>query len=406
MQGSHLETKIVHAGGVEEATGAVVPPIHLATTFVQDGLDQKPPGSNDPNSHGFGYEYQRIGNPTRGTLERALAMTEQASYAFCFSSGMSAISAIVQTLQSGDEIYCLEDVYGGTFRYLQHIATTVYHMKVTFCSHADIEKIPETTKMVWVETPTNPTLKMVNIETLHKQCAKIGAMLVVDNTFSSPFLQNPLVWGADVVVHSITKYIAGHSDVVMGALLCQDKELAQKIRFIQRCIGAVPSPFDCYMTLRGLKTLHVRLERAQENATVVARYLMDQEKYVEHCIYPGLEDYPDRHLVGTQMRGFGAMIVFYLRTVDSNEFLKQLRIFHSAVSLGAVESLAEAPYFMTHAALPECRRLALGITPNMIRLSIGIENVQDLVADLQQALDKSSSCCLAQTLHGSRCSIL
>jgi len=390
---SSFATVCVHAGSEPDAvTGAVVPPISLATTFAQASLGNLC-GVDSPNSIGRGFEYSRTGNPTRGAFERAIAACEQGAYGLAFASGLAATNAIMSCLATHDEVICIDDVYGGTQRMFRQICAPNCGIKFTFMDFSDVSAVAAAvtskTKLIWVESPTNPTLKISDIKAL-AAVARGGGQdiwLVVDNTFMSPYLQTPLDLGAHVVLHSVTKYIGGHSDVVMGALVVNDEEIFKKIRFVQNACGAVPSPFDCYLALRGLKTLHVRMDYAQKNALAIATFLEAHAK-VERVVYPGLPSHPQYELAKTQAKGPGAMITFFIRggIEEAGTFLKSLRLFTLAESLGAVESLAESPAVMTHASVPREVRATLGISDNLIRLSIGIEAIEDLLQDLAQAL--------------------
>jgi len=346
------------------------------------------------NSFGRGYEYSRTGNPTRGAFERAIATVEFANHGLAFSSGQAATSAVLQTLHAGDHVVCIDDVYGGTQRLFRQVLTDHALLTFTFLDMSnpnDVEKaITEKTKLLWLESPTNPTLKITDIAAISEITKKFPNLwYVVDNTFMSPYLQNPLNLGADIVLHSVTKYIGGHSDCVMGALVMNDDNIYAKLKFIQNAVGAVPSPFDCYLALRGIKTLHVRMDYCQKNAMTIAKFLEDHEK-VESVIYPGLETHPQHEIAKKQQKGFGAMITFFVKgeLAQATGFLRNLKLFTLAESLGAVESLAESPAAMTHASVPVEKRQELGISDTLIRLSIGIENVDDLVDDLQSALSK------------------
>lgn len=389
-------TLAVHVGSEPDSvTGAVVPPISLATTYAQAQLGQLA-GVNDPNSCGMGYEYQRTGNPTRGAFERAVAAVENGKYGIAFSSGLGATTSIMMTLSTGDHVICIDDVYGGTQRMFRRVMEGQFGIKFTFMDLSDPDAIvaairPET-KMLWMETPTNPTMKVTDVRQVAK-AVKVMAnrpdiFIVTDNTFATPYLQNPLDLGADIVLHSVTKYIGGHSDVVMGVCALNDENLYNKLKFQQNSAGATPAPFDCYMALRGLKTLHVRMEAAMKNAMTIATFLEDNAQFVEKTIYPGLASHPNSAIVKKQMRGGGAMVTFFIKggIDEAGSFLKNLKVFTLAESLGAVESLAECPAVMTHASVPIEERQKLGISDNLIRLSVGIEHIDDLMADLKQAL--------------------
>lgn len=381
-------------GGGGDPTGAVVVPISTSTTFRQTdpGL---PTAKNDPNSFGMGYEYSRTGNPTRGAFERAVSSAESSKHSVAFSSGSAATSAVVHLLAPGDRILCVDDVYGGTQRYFRRIVNPNMGIEVEFCDFDDLEVVEENlksgegkTKLIWLETPTNPTLKITDIQATSDLAKKYDCLLAVDNTFCSPYNQSPLDHGADIIVHSVTKYIGGHSDVVMGVVCTNDDELYAKLRFVQNGVGAVPSPFDCFLAHRGLKTLHVRMEAAGRNAHAVALFL-ERHPAVSKVLYPGLKSHPRHELAKRQQHGFGAMVTFYVRggREESALVLRNLRVFALAESLGAVESLAECPSLMTHASVPDDERRKLGIDDALIRLSVGIESCKDLIEDLRNALD-------------------
>lgn len=381
-------TIAIHAGQAPDATtGAVTVPISLATTFAQAS----------PGVH-KGYEYSRTGNPTREAFERQLAACEHAKYGIAYASGSATTVTVLNLLKSGDHVVVIDDVYGGTNRFFNRVATNT--MNITF-SMTDLTKdgalaaaITDKTKMLWIETPTNPTLKIADI----KESAAIAKaknkdiIVVVDNTFMSPYFQNPLSLGADIVVHSVTKYIGGHSDVVMGVLATNSDDLNTRLKFLQNSIGAIPSPFDCYMAQRGLKTLHIRMKEHASNALAVAAFLEAHPK-VEKVFYPGLKSHPQHALAQKQQKGFGGMVTFFLRggLAESRVFLENLKLFTLAESLGAVESLAEHPAIMTHASVPADQRAKLGISDSLIRLSVGIEDVNDLIGDLTAALNAVGS---------------
>eukprot|EP00455_Lapot_gusevi_P013053 TRINITY_DN1629_c0_g1_i1.p1 TRINITY_DN1629_c0_g1~~TRINITY_DN1629_c0_g1_i1.p1 ORF type:complete len:391 (+),score=157.33 TRINITY_DN1629_c0_g1_i1:74-1246(+) len=375
-------TIAIHAGDqIEPRTGAVCTPISLATTYVQES----------PGEH-RGFEYSRTNNPTRFTMEKCLATLEHAQYGLAFASGSAATGTLINMLKSGDHVISIDDVYGGTQRFFRRVAAPCYGVEfsfVDFTVEGALEAaFTEKTKMVWCETPTNPTLKIADIEKVAKLAKQHNCLLVVDNTFASPYFQTPLDLGADIVVHSITKYINGHSDVVMGFVATSNTEVYEKLKFLQNSLGAVPAPFDCYMVLRGVKTLHVRMRQHEQNAIAVAQFLNSHPK-VERTVFPGLESHPQHEIAKKQMRGFGGMITFYLKggLVQSRQFLEALKLFVCAESLGAVESLAEHPAIMTHASVPAEQRRELGISDNMVRLSIGIEDIADIIHDLSTALD-------------------
>lgn len=375
-----------------------MPAISLATTFKQS-TPGEPTARDDPNSFGMGYEYSRTGNPTRGVFERAVAAAEKAEYCVAFSSGSAATSAVIHLLSPGERVLSIDDVYGGTQRYFRRIVNPRMGIEVDFVDFSDnqavLSKILSAegkTKLLWLETPTNPTLKVTDIEKVSVMAKQFNAntLLAVDNTFCSPYFQNPLEHGADIVVHSVTKYINGHSDVVMGVVCTNDEEIYKQLRFTQNGIGAVPSPFDCYLAHRGLKTLHLRMEAAARNANAIALFLEDH-KAVTKVLYPGLKSHPQHDIATHQQNGYGAMITFYCvgGRKESAIVLKNLRVFALAESLGAVESLAECPSLMTHASVPDEQRALLGIDDTLIRLSVGVESCSDLIADLDNALNAS-----------------
>jgi cystathionine beta-lyase/cystathionine gamma-synthase len=373
-----LDTLCIHAGQEPDPiSGAVMTPIVLASTFAQDG----------PGVH-KGYDYSRAGNPTRDALEKCLAALEGAKHGVAFGSGCAATTAILLTLKSGDHVLCGDDVYGGTFRIFDKVLKQ-FGLDSTFLDMSDPAKVREAirpnTRMIWMETPSNPLLKIFDIAAIAQIAKDKGIVLAVDNTFATPILQQPLALGAALAVHSTTKYLNGHSDVVGGAVMTNDDALAEKLHFLQKSVGGVPSPFDCYMVLRGLKTLAVRVERHVKTARGIAEWLASHPQ-VERVHYPGLASHKGHALASKQMKGPGGMISFELKGgLDaSRAFLKALRIFACAESLGGVESLAEHPAIMTHASLPPEARRALGIGDGFLRLSLGIEDAGDLRADLDR----------------------
>lgn len=397
--GAAFSTRVIHIGSTPDAvTGAVVPAISMSTTFAQPSPGMAP-GKDSHLSYGKGFEYSRTSNPTRNCFEQALAAAERAKHGFAFASGLAATVTLLHTLKAGDHVVCIDDVYGGTQRYFRRIAS---EMGITFdfvdftVDGALAGAMKPNTKLVWMETPTNPTLKISDIAAAAATAHAGGAILVVDNTFMSPFFQNPLTLGADVVMHSVTKYINGHSDVVMGALATNSDELATRLRFLQNSLGAIPSPMDCYLAHRGLKTLHVRMERHASNAMAVAS-MLEAHPAVEKVLYPGLASHPQHAIAAKQMRGFGGMITFYVKggLAGARAFLENVKLFTCAESLGAVESLAESPAIMTHASVPAEVRASLGISDSLVRLSVGIEAVDDLLGDLRQALEKSAAAVVA-----------
>lgn len=376
-----FETRAIHAGCEPEAgTGAIMTPIFQTSTYVQQS-----PGRDK------GFDYSRTHNPTRTALEENIASLEEASYGLAFSSGMAAISAITQLLSAGDHIISCDDVYGGTFRLFDKVMKR-YHLEFDFIDITDTQSlevhVKDSTKIVWLESPSNPLLKIMDIEAIAEWSKKNNILTVVDNTFATPFFQKPLKLGADIVVHSTTKYLNGHSDVVGGAIVTNDKDLYDKLQFLQNAVGAVPSPFDCFLVLRGIKTLAIRMERHQENAVKIARFLVDHPK-VKKTIYPGLESHPEHQIAKRQMSGFGGIITFFIRggLEAARGFLERVEVFALAESLGGVESLIEHPAIMTHASLPKEVREKTGITDELIRVSVGIENVDDLIEDLRKALE-------------------
>jgi len=376
-------TKTIHAGiKPDPSTGAIMTPIFQTSTYVQDA----------PGKH-KGFEYARTQNPTRKALEDNLAALENGRYGVCFSSGLAAMDAIVKTLKSGDEILAVNDLYGGSYRLLTKVYAQ-FGIKSRFIdmSKADqIEnEITSDTKIIWVETPTNPMLSIVDIAAVSKVAKSKRIKLVVDNTFASPYLQNPIDLGADMVLHSATKYIGGHSDVVMGAVVTKSKALADKLYFIQNSAGAVPGPQDCFLVLRGIKTLHLRVQRACDNAKAIAKHLTSHKK-VANVYYPGFKSHPNHKVASTQMRDFGGMVSFDLkddRFATAKKILRATKLFSLAESLGGVESLIGHPASMTHAAIPREERIKVGLTDSLIRLSVGVEDVEDLIADLDKALAK------------------
>ena len=389
-------TRIVHAGCETEFSGParpVIPPISLASTFVQATPGQNP-GMDDPNSYGKGYYYSRVSNPTRGALERALAVAENAAHGIAFSSGLAASNAVISLLKTGDHVLALDDLFGGTSALFRDIMQNGNGINFTFLSMDKLENLDAAvtpkTKLIWLESPTNPLLKTSDIRAISQWAKKRGILVAVDNTFLSPYLQHPLELGADMVVHSLTKYIGGHSDIVMGAVMTNNDEISKKLRSIQSLVGGIPSPFECYLCLRGLKSLHVRVEFAQNNAMAIAS-MLESHPAVQQVIYPGLKSYPQYAIAQRQTSGPGAMISFHIKggLPAAKKFVEELKIFSLAVSLGAVESLANCPALMTHAIVPKEIRESIGLTDSLIRLSIGIEDKEDLLADLKQALDKA-----------------
>lgn len=379
-----FSTKAVHAGEEpdfrEGANGDVVVPIHLSTTFAREKV-------SEPTN---GYEYTRSLNPTRKALETKLASLENAQYGLVFSSGLAAeTTVLLSLLKSGDHVVAFDDLYGGTARLFNHV---FHNFEVSYVDATDaklVEKaIKPNTKLIWIESPTNPLLKLSDIKTISEITRKRGLILVVDNTFLSPYFQRPLDLGADIVVHSSTKYIGGHSDVLGGAVLLNNPDYYERIQYHQNAVGAVLSPFDSYLTLRGIKTLALRMEQHQKNALAIARYLENHPK-VNRVIYPGLESHPQHVLAKKQSSGFGGVLSFEIKGTgtDAGKFLEKLNVFALAESLGGVESLIELPAVMTHASVAKEVREKIGITDTLVRVSVGVEDINDLIADLQQALD-------------------
>ena len=375
-----FNTKTIHGGQkIDPAFNSVMQPIYQTSTYAQ-----KSPGVNK------GFEYSRTHNPTRTALQNSFASLENAKYGVAFSSGLAAIDAIIKLLSPGDEVISTNDLYGGTFRLFTKVFEK-YGVKFHFTSlHnvSDVESlINENTKVIWAETPTNPMINIFDIEALSIISKAKNLLLVVDNTFASPYLQNPINLGADIVMHSATKYLAGHSDVVLGALMLNDDEIAEKLYFIQNASGAVPGPQDCFLTLRGIKTLHVRMQRHCENAHKVANFLNNHEM-VEKVYWPGLDSHKNHEVAKKQMSGFGGMLSFRIKDFNKEQtikFLEKLHLFTLAESLGGVESLCGHPATMTHASIPVEEREKSGVTDSLIRLSVGIEDVDDLIDDLKNA---------------------
>lgn len=376
-------TKAIHAGiEPDPATGAIMTPIYQTSTYVQ-----KSPGDHK------GYEYSRTHNPTRTALQNNLAALENGKHGICFSSGLGAIDAVIKLFNTGDEIISTNDLYGGTYRLFTKVYER-YGIKFKFVPMSDPagikEHITEKTKMIWVETPTNPMMNIIDIAAVAKLGKGNKILVAVDNTFASPYLQNPLDLGADIVMHSVTKYLGGHSDVVMGALVVNDDELAEKLVFIQNASGATPGPQDCFLVLRGIKTLHLRMERHSQNGKTIAAYLKNHPK-VEKVYWPGFEDHPNHDIAKKQMRDFGGMISFTLignKESDARKVMENFHLFSLAESLGGVESLCGHPASMTHASIPKEEREKVGLVESLIRLSVGVEDAEDLKKDLANALDK------------------
>jgi cystathionine beta-lyase/cystathionine gamma-synthase len=374
-----FSTDAIHAGQIPDpTTGAVITPIYQTTTYVQEELGKHK-----------GYEYGRTQNFTREALEKNIAVLEKGKYGIAFSSGLAAIHALMSLVKSGDHIIATNNVYGGTYRLFEKVMTN-YDLEFSWIDTSNMEllknTIKENTRLVFLETPTNPMLTLTDLKAASEICKKYNLISIVDNTFMSPYFQNPLELGIDIVIHSTTKYINGHSDVIGGILVMRDDNLFSKVKFIQNAIGAVPSPFDCWLTLRSTKTLAVRMERHNQNAISLAKYLTES-KLIQKVYYPGLPAHPQYELAKRQMTGFGGMI-----SIDTGDFeltkqiLKKVKIFSLAESLGGVESLICHPATMTHASVPKVERTRFGITDSLIRLSVGIEDIEDLIEDLAQAI--------------------
>lgn len=376
-------TKAIHAGiEPDPSTGAIMTPIYQTSTYVQEY----------PGKH-KGYAYARGKNPTRDVLQKNIAALENGKYCLCFSSGMGAIDAVTKLLKTGDEVITGNDLYGGTYRMFTKIFQPFgikFHF-IDLSNPKNIESyINKNTKLIWIETPTNPTMQIIDIQACSEIAKKHNLILAVDNTFASPYLQNPLLYGADIVMHSVTKYLAGHSDVVMGALVTNNDDLYEKLAFIHNSCGAVPGPMDSFLVLRGIKTLHLRMERHCYNGRKIAEFLSQHPK-VDKVYWPGLPSHPNHHIAKKQMKDFGGMVSFTLKnaTLEKTfQFVSSFKIFSLAESLGGVESLVNHPATMTHASIPKEEREKAGVTDNLIRLSIGIEDIQDLLNDLSDALNR------------------
>ena len=376
-----FNTKTIHGGQKHDAAyGSVMPPIYQTTTYAQ----------TSPGNH-KGYEYSRTHNPTRHALEQSFASLENGNYGLAFGSGLAAIDAVLKLLKPGDEVISTNDLYGGTYR----LFTKIYEdfgIKFHFIGMGNVDKIEnyisEKTKLIWVETPTNPMMNIIDIKAVSEISKKYNLLLAVDNTFATPYLQQPLDLGADIVMHSATKYLGGHSDVVMGALVVRDEELAEKLYFIQNASGAICGPQDAFLVLRGIKTLHVRMQRHCENGKAVAEFLMNHPK-IENVYWPGFENHPNHEIAKSQMKDFGGMVSFTTKGnnyVEAIKIVENLKIFTLAESLGGVESLAGHPASMTHASIPKHEREKTGVVDSLIRLSVGIEDKEDLISDLKQAI--------------------
>jgi len=376
-----FNTKTIHGGQAPDpAYGAVMPPIYQTTTYAQ----------TTPGGH-QGFEYSRTHNPTRQALEKALASIENGKHGLAFGSGLAAIDAVLKLLKPGDEVISTNDLYGGSYRLFTKIFEG-FGIKFHFVGMDNVQRVENSintnTRLVWVETPTNPMMNVIDMKAVAQITQKHNLILAVDNTFASPYLQQPLDFGADIVMHSATKYIGGHSDVVLGALIVNDDDLAKRLSFIQNASGAICGPMDSFLTLRGIKTLHVRMQRHSENGRAVAEYL-NQHPKIEKVYWPGFENHPNHKVAKAQMKDFGGMLSFAPKGADFNAAIKiieNLKVFTLAESLGGVESLAGHPASMTHASIPKVEREKSGVVDSLIRLSVGIEDAQDLIDDLEQAI--------------------
>ena len=374
-----FETKAIHAGQAPDpSTGAVMTPITLSTTFVQES-----PG------HHKGYEYIRTSNPTRKAYEDCLASLESGAYGMAFASGCAALTTLLHLFKQGDHIISMDGIYGGSIRVMRDFQNQGLQLTIVDMTHREqLEKaLRKNTKLIWIETPTNPLLKIVDVVLVSKIAQEQNILVAVDNTFMTPFFQKPLLQGADIICHSTSKYIGGHSDLLGGALVVDNKELADRLYFLQNALGAVASPFDSFLCLRSLKTLAVRMKAHDINATQVATFL-ESHPQIERVLYPGLKNHPQHTLAKQQMDGFGGMVSFYIKggLSETQTFLKRLKIITLAESLGGVESLIDHPAIMTHAYLSKKERLNMGISDNLLRLSVGIESAEDLITDLKEAL--------------------
>ncbi len=378
-----FNTKVIHGGQHHEpATGAVNVPVFLTSTFAQ----------KSPGQLLSGYEYSRGANPTRQALEDSLASIENGARGLAFGSGLAAIDCVLKLLSPGDEVIAVDDLYGGSYRMFTRLFEK-YQLKFTFIGFENVEQlesvITDKTKLIWLETPTNPLMKLVDIKMVSDAVKGKDILVAVDNTFATPYIQKPLDLGADIVMHSATKYLGGHSDVIAGALIAKDAELGEKLHFIQFASGGILGPHDSYLVLRGIKTLALRMQRHSDNGFEIAKYL-ENHSLVDKIYYPGLSSHPQYDLATRQMTEFGGMVSFTFKSgkkEDAIKFLENVKVFTLAESLGGVESLANLPAMMTHASIPEDKRAVLGITDDLVRLSVGIEDAEDLIADLEQAFN-------------------
>jgi len=378
-------TKAVHAGvEPDPTTGAIMTPIYQTSTYVQES----------PGKH-KGYEYARTQNPTRDALQDSLAALENGKYGLCYATGLAATDTIMKTLRPGDEVICTNDMYGGTYRLFKKVFEP-FGIKFIFVPMDEVatieSQVNDKTKMIWVETPTNPLMNVIDVKAVAFIAKKHNILLTVDNTFATPYLQNPLDLGADIVMHSVTKYLGGHSDTVMGAIITNHKELYEKFKFLQNAAGGTPGPQDCFLVLRGIKTLHLRMRQHCENGKAVAEYL-EAHPLVGKVYYPGLESHRGYKIASEQMRDFGGMVSFTLkddRVATAMKTLENFEVFALAESLGGVESLCGHPATMTHASIPREERLKAGLGDSLIRLSVGIEDQEDLITDLRQAIESAS----------------
>lgn len=374
-------TRAIHAGQEPDPhTGAIMQPIYATSTYVQES----------PGVH-RGYEYSRTQNPTRQALERCLADLESGRFGFAFSSGMAATATILELLDSGDHVVAMDDIYGGTTRLFESVRRRSAGLDFIFADLSELANLEnalrDDTRMIWIESPSNPLLKLVDFEAVTAIARDRGILVVADNTFATPYLQRPLESGCDIVMHSVTKFLNGHSDMVGGVAVTRDEGLSEKLAFLQNSVGSVPGPFDCFLALRGVKTLDVRMERHCRNAQVIAEWL-EKDSRVESVVYPGLPSHPQHALARSQMSGFGGIVTFFIAggLAEARRFLERCKVFALAESLGGVESLVDHPAIMTHASVPPGKRKALGISDQLVRLSVGLEDAADLIADLDQAL--------------------